>query len=56
MSELLQSVMADNGAYLLSAYGIIIGSIVGYALWLHARLGTARARREKGHLDPSGIR
>jgi len=56
MSELFRSVMADNGAYLLSAYGIIIGAIIGYALWMHARLGTARARREKGHLDPSGTR
>jgi len=44
--ELWRSVMADNGAYFLSAYGIVFGGLLIYACWLWSRIG-AHSRRTR---------
>ena len=39
---MLGELMADNGAYFLAAYAIVIGALGGYTLWLYRRLRAAR--------------
>jgi hypothetical protein len=39
---MLGELMADNGAYFLTAYAIVIGGLGGYTFWLYRRLRTAR--------------
>jgi hypothetical protein len=41
MSEL----MADNGAYFLTAYAVFLGGLGGYAVWLQRRLRSAQERQ-----------
>jgi hypothetical protein len=36
--------------YLIAAYGIVIGSLVAYALWVH---GQRRKLKSQGERDPS---
>jgi CcmD family protein len=40
---MLGDLMADNGAYFLTAYAIVIGGLGGYVLWLQRRLRAASA-------------
>ena len=39
---MLGELMADNGAYFLAGYAIVIGTLGGYTFWLYRRLHTAR--------------
>ncbi len=43
MAELL----ADNGAYFLTAYAIVIGSLGGYVFWLQQRLRSAAGKPDE---------
>jgi len=46
MGEFYIELMADNGGYFLSAYAIVFGTLIGYALWLRSRLSAARSALE----------
>ena len=39
--------------YVIAAYGIVIGSLVAYALWIH---NERRKLREQGEQDPNDSR
>jgi CcmD family protein len=41
---MLAEMLADNGAYFLAAYAIVIGGLGGYVFWLHRRLAAASAK------------
>ena len=41
---MLAELLADNGAYFLAGYAIVIGGLGGYVFWLHRRLAAASAR------------
>jgi CcmD family protein len=38
----MAEILADNGAYFLAAYAIVIGALGGYVFWLQRRLRSAR--------------
>ena len=40
----MAEIMADNGAYFLAAYAIVIGGLGGYVYWLQRRLRAASSR------------
>jgi hypothetical protein len=41
----MAEIMADNGAYFLAAYAIVIGGLGGYVYWLQRRLHAASAKQ-----------
>lgn len=47
---MLESVLADNGLYLIAAYAAVFGGIGSYVIWLRARLAALTQRN-----PPSGV-
>jgi hypothetical protein len=43
----MAEILADNGAYFLAGYAIVIGALGGYVLWLQQRLRAASRAAER---------
>jgi hypothetical protein len=41
--------------YLIAAYGIVIGSLVGYALWIHGQRRKLKSQAEQDSNDPGSL-